>query len=177
MEESVNYAEYTVEKKPEGKLKLIRIGLIALYLFVGVGLFAFFLAIKFWPAGTVMPFLTWILYGLTWKFAQLEHKYEVKSAKLVISNIYGRKKQVTMFEEFVSEFSLIAPMTDEYKDQWEKADKILDYRSSKKTADGYFARLEKDGKSTVVYFEAINKMLKVMKFYNSKATVVTTMRY
>ena len=119
MEESVNYAEYTVEKKPEGKLKMIRIGLIALYLFVGVGLFAFFLAIKFWPAGTVMPFLTWILYGLTWKFAQLEHKYEVKSAKLVISNIYGRKKQVVQFENLASELKVIAPMSEGNRKQFE----------------------------------------------------------
>jgi hypothetical protein len=68
-------------------------------------------------------------------------------------------------------------MTDEYKDQWEKADVILEERGNTKSSDSYFARLEKDGKSTVIYFEAINKMLKVMKFYNSKGTVITTMRY
>ena len=176
MEESVNYAEYTVEKKPEGKLKMIRIGLIALYLFVGVGLFAFFLAIKFWPAGTVMPFLTWILYGLTWKFAQLEHKYEVKSAKLVISNIYGRKKCVVQFENLASELKVIAPMSEGNRKQFEKADKIMDFRGNTASPDAYYAILEKDGKSTAVYFEATNKMLKVLKFYN-RNTEVTTVRY
>ena len=176
MEESVNYAEYTVEKKPEGKLKMIRIGLISLYLFVGIGLFAFFLAIKFWPAGTVMPFLTWILYGLTWKFAQLEHKYEVKSAKLVISNIYGRKKQVVQFENLASELKVIAPMSEGNRKQFEKADKIMDFRGNTASPDAYYAILEKDGKSTAVYFEATNKMLKVLKFYN-RNTEVTPVRY
>ncbi|MBE6626883.1 MAG: hypothetical protein E7628_06870 [Ruminococcaceae bacterium] len=176
MEESVNYAEYTVDKKPEGKLKWIRIGLISLYLFVGVGLFAFFLAIKFWPAGTVMPFLTWILYGLTWKFAQLEHKYEVKSAKLVISNIYGRKKQVVQFENLASELKVIAPMNEGNRKQFEKADKIMDFRGNTASPDAYYAILEKDGKSTAVYFEATNKMLKVLKFYN-RNTEVTPVRY
>ena len=176
MDESVNYAEYTVEKKPEGKLKMIRIGLIALYLFVGVGLFAFFLAIKFWPAGTIMPFLTWILYGLTWKFAQLEHKYEVKNAKLVISNIYGRKKQVVQFENLASELKVIAPMTEGNKKQYEKADKIMDFRGNSESPDAYYAILDKDGSTTAVYFEATNKMLKVLKFYN-RNTEVTPVRY
>lgn len=172
MEESVNYAEYTVEKKPEGKLKLIRIGLIALYLFVGVGLFAFFLAIKFWPAGTVMPFLTWILWGLTWKYAQLEHKYEVKNAKLVISNIYGRKKLEVQFENLASELKVIAPMSEGNRKQFEKADKIMDFRGNSASPDAYYAILEKDGKTTAVYFEATNKMLKVLKFYNRNTEVV-----
>ncbi len=176
MEESVNYAEYTVDKKPEGKLKMIRIGLISLYLFVGVGLFAFFLAIKFWPAGTVMPFLTWILYGLTWKFAQLEHKYEVKNAKLVISNIYGRKKQVVQFENLASELKVIAPMIEGNRKQYENADKIMDFRGNSTSPDAYYAILEKDGKTTAVYFEATNKMLKVLKFYN-RNTEVTPVRY
>ena len=178
MEDSVNYAEYTVEQKSEGAHKRKRTLLILLYIiFCGGGMALFVGVLKLWPVGAIIPLLTYILHGFTWRYAQLEHKYEVANAKFRISEIYGRKKQVTVFECFVSEFSVIAPLTDEYREQWEKADKILDYRSSKKTEDGYFARLEKDGVSTVVYFEAINKMLKVMKFYNAKATVVTTMRY
>ncbi len=178
MEESVNYAEYTVEQKAEGKNLRKRIALIVLYLFFGLGVTGFFLfVVKFWPIGSIMPILTVILVGLTWRYAALEHKYEVVNAKLRISEIYGRKKQEMVFENLVSEFSLIAPMTDEYKDKYAKADKILDYRGSKTSPDSYFARLEKDNKTTVVYFEAVNKMLKVMKFYNSRATVITEMRY
>lgn len=178
MEDSVNYAEYTVEQKSEGQHKKKRLLLITLYVIFCLGGMVLCVGVlKLWPVGAIIPLLTFILYGLTWRYAQLEHKYEVANAKFRVSEIYGHKKQVTVFETLVSEFSLIAPMTDEYKDQWEKADKILDYRGSKKTTDGYFARLEKDGASTVIYFEAINKMLKVMKFYNAKATVVTTMRY
>ncbi len=178
MEDSVNYAEYTVEQKSEGPHRRKRILLITLYVVFCVGGIAFFVgALKLWPVGAIIPFLTFILYGLTWRYAELEHKYEVANAKFRVSEIYGRKRQETVFENLVSEFSIIAPMNDEYREQWEKADRILDCRGSKKTTDGYFARLEKDGTSTVVYFEAINKMLKVMKFYNAKATVVTTMRY
>lgn len=178
MEDSVNYAEYTVEQKSEGKHKKKRILLITLYVLFCLGGFVIGIGVlKFYPIGAIIPLLTAMLWWFTWPYAQLEHQYEVANAKFRVSEIHGRKKPTVVFENLVSEFTLIAPMTDEYKDQYEKADEILDYRGSKTTTDGYFARLEKDGKSTVIYFEAINKMLKVMKFYNAKATVVTTMRY
>lgn len=178
MEDSVNYAEYTVDQKSEGQHRRKRILLIALYtVFCVGGLVVFVGVLKLWPVGAIIPLLTYILHGLTWRYAQLEHRYEVINAKFRVSEIYGRKKQVTVFENFVSEFSIIAPMSEEYRDKWEKADTVLDYRGSKKSPDSYFVCLEKDGKSTVVYFEAINKILKVMKFYNSQATVVNEMRY
>lgn len=178
MDDSVNYAEYTVEQKPEGALKKKRILLIALYtVFLLGGMILFVGVLQLWPVGAIIPFLTWIIWGFTWKYVQLEHKYEVANAKFRVSEIYGRKKQETVFENFVSGFSLIAPMNDEYKAQYEGVDTLLDYRGSKTSTDSYFAILEKDGKKTAICFEATNKMLKVMKFYNSKATVVTEMRY
>ena len=177
MEDSVNYAEYTVEKKPEGKLLRTRILLIALYLAFGLGLTCYFLfALKIWVVGTIMPFLTWLLWGLTWKYAQLEHRYEVKNAKFVVSNIYGRKKVEVQVENLASEFKIFAPMTEDNKKQYEKADKIMDFRGNTQSPDSYYALLEKDGTTTAIYFEATNKMLKVLKFYN-RNTEVTTVRY
>lgn len=179
MDESINYAEYTVEKKPEGKNLQKRILLIGLYL---LALAVVVLLITLTQggmavAGGVLFVLIVALVWFTWRLVKEERKYEVINAKFKIQELNGSGKGTVVFENLVSEFSIIAPMTDEYKDQWSKADKILDCRGSRKSPDSYFARLEKDGKTTVVYFEAINKMLKVMKFYNSKGTVVTTMRY
>lgn len=177
MEDSVNYAEYTVEKKAEGALRWKKWGFIALYLAFGLGLSCYFLfVLKFWPAGTVMPFLTVLLIRLTWRFVQLEHRYEIKNAKLVISNIYGRKKQDVQFENLASEFKVFAPMTEANRKQYENADKILDFRGNTASPDAYYGILEKDGKTTAVYFEATNKILKTLKFYN-RNTEVITVRY
>ena len=52
----------------------------------------------------------------------------------------------------------------------------MDFRGNTASPDAYYAILEKDGKSTAVYFEATNKMLKVLKFYN-RNTEVTPVRY
>ena len=58
-------------------------------------------------------------------------------------------------------------MDEAHREKWENADRILECRGSLKSPESYYARLEKDGKSIVVRFEAINKMIKSMKFYNS----------
>lgn len=179
MDDSINYAEYTVEKKPEGKNLKKRIMMIALYLLALVVIVVLITltqgAAAVW--GGILFVLLVALVWFTWRLVKEERKYEVVNAKFKIQELNGSGKGTVVFENLVSEFSIIAPMTDEYKDQWANADEILDERGNSKSADSYFARLEKDGKTTVVYFEAINKMLKVMKFYNSKGTVVTTMRY
>lgn len=179
MDESINYAEYTVEKKPEGKNLRKRILMIGIYL-AALAVIILLISLTQGAAavwGGVLFVLLVALVYFTWRLVKEERKYEVVNAKLKIQELNGSGKGKVVFENLVSEFSLIAPMTDEYKDKWANADEIFDYRGSSKSPDSYFARLEKDGKSTVVYFEAINKMLKVMKFYNSKNIVVTTMRY
>lgn len=179
MDESINYAEYTVEKKPEGKNLKKRILLISAYV-VALAIIVVLISLTQGAAavwGGVLFVLLVAFVWFTWRLVKEERKYEVVNAKLKIQELNGSGKGTVVFENLVSEFTIIAPMTDEYKDQWEKADVICDHRGSRKSPDSYFARLEKDGKSTVVYFEAINKMLKVMKFYNSKGTVVTTVRY
>ena len=179
MDDSINYAEYTVAKKAEGKNLRKRFLFIGLYLIVIIAI-SVMIAITnggFALIGGILFVLVIALVFFTWRFVKEERKYEVANAKLKIQEVTGSGKATVVFENFVSEFSVIAPMTDEYKEKFEKADEIKDYRGNSKSKDSYFARLEKDGKSTVVCFEATNKMLKVMTFYNKKATVVTLMSH
>lgn len=183
MEESINYAEYTVEQKAEGKFlkrKILWLTVYALIIFIYVGIMVMLSNYGVLVAILTVPFIPltiMVLRHFTWnRYVKIEHKYEVVNAKLKITELYGKKDEVA-FENLISEFSIIAPMDEEYRDKWEKADKILDFRGSYKSPDSYFARLERDGKSLVVRFEAINKMVKVMKFYNSSSTVVKELRF
>ena len=56
-----------------------------------------------------------------------------------------------------------------------KALKVKIQSSMKGTSDA----VDEDGKKTIIYFEATNKAIKVMKFYNSKGLVMpkTPLRY
>ena len=180
MEDSVNYAEYTVTKKAEGSNLRKRILLIAVYLvYIAV---VVLITILTQGGGAMLGFLFFLLFVIivffSWKLVKEDRKYECLNAKLVISELnegIGSKPKVVS-EDLISAYSLIAPANDEYAEQWTKADEIKDFRGDTKSPDSYFARLEKDGKSTVILFETTNKMLKIMKFYNSKGTVVTEVR-
>ena len=180
MEDSVNYAEYTVAKKPEGSNLKKRIGLIVLYVLYITAVVILTIVTK--GGGAMWGFLFFLLFIIlvffSWKLVKEDRKYECLNAKLVISELnegIGSKPKVVS-EELISAYSLIAPANEEYKDKWSQADEVKDFRGDSKSPDSYFARLERDGKTTVTFFEATNKMLKVMKFYNSKGTVVTTVR-
>jgi Ca2+/Na+ antiporter len=179
-EDSVNYAEYTVTKKAEGTNLRKRIILIAVYLIYIAAVVIITVATK--GGGAMWGFLFFLLFVIlvffSWKLVKEDRKYECLNAKLVISELnegIGSKPKIVS-EDLISAYSLIAPANEEYREQWSNADEIKDFRGDTKSPDSYFARLEKDGKSTVVLFEVTNKMLKVMKFYNSKGTVVTEVR-
>lgn len=177
-EESVNYAEYTVAKKAEGSNLKKRVGLIALYVVV-LAVIVVIIKLTSGAAAVWGGVLFVLLVALIWftqRLVKEERKFEVSNAKLVISELNASGKGRIVSEELVSAYSLIAPANEEYREKWTAADEVKDFRGDSKSPDSYFARLEKDGKSSVVLFEATNKMLKVMKFYNSKGTVVTEVR-
>ena len=92
-------------------------------------------------------------------------------AKITFSQPQGKKDKV-LYSRLVSDFTRIAPVSDEYKEDMSGADTVLDFRGSPKSPDSYFLRLDENGRKTIVYFEATNKAVKVMKFYNSKGLVM-----
>ena len=175
MEDSVNYAEYTVTKKAEGKALKKRLLLIALYLVVIIAFVVVCIvtsgAAAIWATVVVPLFIALVFF--TQRLVKEERKYEVANAKLVISELNAGGKGKVVSDDLVSAYSVIAPTTEENKDQWTKADEIQDHRGDSKSPDSYFARLEKDGKSKVVLVEVTNKMLKSMKFYNRNTEIIT----
>lgn len=178
MEESHNYAERTVTKKAEGSNLTKRLLLWLLYIIVFAGVIVLFAAVKgaaLW--GGILFVLLIALVFFTQRLVKEERKVTVSEAKLHIYSVNGSGKEKLMFEELVSAFTVIAPVNEENKDTYTNVDRVVDGRGDAKSPDAYFGLLEKDGKKTAVFFETTNKMLNIMKFYNKKGTVVTTVRY
>ncbi len=175
-----NFAEYAVSQKTEGKYLRNKILIIALYIVLAIGLLLSSMLLGSGSAFLIMgiicfiPFIVIILNRLLWtRFVKFDHKYVVDSAKIKFSHIYhGGKTEKVCFEKLVSSLSLIAPMTEEYKAEYEKADVTMDFRSTVTSPDSYFLVDEEDGKRTVIFFEATQQAIKVMSFYNKKNTVV-----
>ncbi len=178
-----NHVEYTVERKAEGKYlkaKILWICIYALILAAYIGVLALLSQYAIMLVICTLPFapvVVIVLRGSTWyRFVKCSYKYEISSAKITFTEIHGRFKK-ELLSEFVSGFSKIAPATAEYLSETEGADTVIDCRSSAKAEDVYFMVLSKDGKKTVIYFEAVRKALEVMKYYNSKNIVMSEVRY
>ncbi len=174
-----NYAEFAVSQKLEGKYKRNMFLCILFYIALALAVFVPVLSLN--NAGvTTVVFVTVaallfviipVLRHFTWeKFVRVDHKYVIDSAKIKFSDFHG-KKETVKFDKLVSGLSLIAPMTEEYKDEYTKADVTIDMRGSVKAPDSYFLVDEEDGKRTVIFFEATQQAVKVMSFYNKKNTV------
>lgn len=178
MEDSHNYAERTVTKKAEGTNLRNRILLVVLYIVVAAAIVALFAVVPgFAVWGGILFVLLIALIFFTQRLVKEERKVTIANAKLHIYAVNAGGKEKVMFEELVSAFSEIAPATAENKEKYTGVDKVIDGRGDKNSPDAYYGILEKDGEKTAVLFETTNAMIKIMKFYNSKGTVVTTVRY
>lgn len=182
MNESGNYAERTVTTKAEGKFLIRRLQWIGIYTLLVLAYLGSMVKLSslggsygVWVAVVTVPFIPLAAMALrvyTWRrFVAVEYRYEIANAKITFSQPQGKKDKV-LYSRLISDFTRIAPVSDEYKEDMDGAGTVLDFRGSPKSPDSYFLRLDENGKKTIVYFEATNKAVKVMKFYNSKGLVM-----
>ena len=176
-----NMAEYTVERKAAGKYLKYKIGCIALYAAIVLGYFSLTVALSsygVWVAILTIPFVpifVFLLRHFVWnRYVNVEYKYEIVSANVIFYEVYGKQRENKVYERLISEFDLIAPVSGEFRDRYEGADIVRDFRGSEKSPDAYFMMaMEPDGKKSVVFFEAAEKTLKALKYYNSQNLVAT----
>ena len=180
MNDSSNYTEYAVLQKAEGKYLVRRVLLIVLYAAVALLYFAFFTygPIKAVPMICFLPLIIWIMVFFTWRYVSVEHEYTIASGTITFSDVYGGRSRKKKLECKIKDMRIIAPMTDEYKREYANA-AAADFRGSVSSPDSYFFIYRKaEGKESAVFFEATAKTLKIMRFYNPSATVMSTaLRY
>ncbi len=195
MNSGSNAIDYVVTQKKEGKYL---IGQILIYLFIAAAVIGVFVLLgSFIPGimaavagmGLAVP-VFWICYHGTRTICNFDRKYSIFTPNVTMDQvphtvisfeiIKDRKKKDPdkrdiVYERAIKEADLFAPWTAEYKSEYKGAGiKTIDFRSSvKKTEDVYFAKFtEKDGTKTVIIFEAVNKIVEKLAYYNKEATVV-----
>ena len=182
MNESTNYTEYAVRQKAEGKYLARRVLLILLYVAFGLGYFGFFTIgpIRITPMIAILPIFEWMLIFFTWRYASVEHEYQMASGTITFTDVYGNRTRNKKLECTIKNMVKIAPATNEYKEDAAGADArhTYDFRSSRNAPDAYFFTIrDKNDEKCVVYFEATAKALKIFRFYNPSATVVSQVRF
>ena len=179
-----NTYEYSVEhSKKDKKLRLKRTLLIIVYT---VYCLALFIAVAFSKAGVLaaplmalVPVTCWMIVFFTWRYVKPEYQYSMTSGKLTFSILFGGKSKKKQFETKIAAAEAIAPYTEEAKFDIEKyAPQVTYYGvSALDSPDAYYMLFtDESGNRCVYYFEATERALQILRFYNSK-TVVTKVRY
>jgi len=169
-----NFFEHSVEEKAEGKRRTVkilgRVGLLA----VVIGFVAVTFIIKM-PMLAILAMVLLPVIITLWKKFNCEFKYVIEGASMTCYYVYfASKKPKEILKVVIKDFREIAPRTDESyaKIKAEGYTKFYMFAPATKSVDQYYATFEQNGEKCVVYFQAVEKSLSLLHYYN-KNTVVT----
>lgn len=160
--DSPNYVEYCYEKKSEGKTKLYRRLMVALYIVFGVGLAGALVGLQLYPVIAVVPVLVYILFLCTWRLVKYDIYYEFKEGSLELGKIkvskQGRHKK-PLVSVHIKEALEIAPY--ENKEQLAGVDKLYDYSESLTSDKRILVIFSEKGVRAAVILEGTAKLGKL----------------
>ncbi len=172
MNESATF-EFVVDEHPEGGRKAIKIvgrgGMIAVIVIFVFLCFGFNM-----PALAVLPLCLLGLVLYFWKLFNVELEYSLTAGIMTFSRIYGGMRRKRVLDLTVKDMREIAPVTDGTMAHLNELGVSRDFRfmSSSTADDMYYAIFEQNGKLCVVYFEATERALQILHYYNHN-TVIT----
>jgi hypothetical protein len=169
--------EYVVAKVLEGSYAVKRTFAFIGYFLFGILLFIAVYASKLFVLFAFAPVVIWMLVFFTWPYFNVEHEYAMIGGNITFSEIFGGRKRKEKFSVRISSFDVIAPYDNDYKHEISAYKATVEFNafsSDKNPQSPYFALFtDEKGKKCVFFFEATNKALRIMKYYNA-ATVMTT---
>lgn len=177
MELSSTY-EYVVSLKNRPKYKIRRALLLAAYILYAaamlvVGVASGWLA----PLLALVPLSAWIIVWLTWRYGTVEYEYSLTGGVMTLSKIYGGRTRRRLGEITIKSMSAIMPFEGEYIKQAERyaPERTIDLTADLQRPNVYCALYETSEKRRgILYFEATDRALRILKYYNS-ATVVKSL--
>ena len=171
MNESNTY-EFVVDEKAEGKAKLRRvIGRGVILLIITAYVVA---TCSIHPVLAVLPVALLPLVLYFWKQFNVELEYSMTSGIMTFSRIYGGRRRKQVLQLTIKDMKEIAPVTADTQSKLDAmgVKKTYLFQSSVTAPDRYYAVFDKDGDSCVVYFEATQRALQILHYYNH-STVMT----
>ena len=171
----MNQYEYIVKQKSEGAWKMRRILIIFGYVVFNLAFLGAFLLTFPW-AITFLPLLDWALIFFTWRFVSPEYEYSTLSGEITFTTIFGGKTRRELFKTNIKDFLKIAPYDAEAETyvSAQKCNRDFKCMSSLQAPDLYYGIFMLGEDKCVVYFEATEKALKIMKYYNHNTVVTPT---
>ena len=166
--------EYSVSEGKSKQLTMKKLGLVLVYIVWALAFFisGFILKLTVYLIALV-PLTTWILVFFTWRYTQVDYEYSFFMGKMTVSKIYGNRTRKTVFEIRIQELAAAMPYGDAAVAKVEAfgATNVVMAASSLSAPNLYVLLWEdsETGKRNVLYFEAIEKAIKILKYYNMAA--------
>lgn len=160
--ESLNSAEFSYEKKGEGRVLLFRILLIVGYVLFLVAFFLFCYLTKLIPLFAVAPVFLWIVIFFTWRLVSYDLYFEFQSGMLTLGTFRTRKGErikkvkLTLAVQSATE---IAPYT---KDVIFDGETVYDFSAAPSSDKRIFIRFAQNGKPCVAIFEGTARIGKLL---------------
>ena len=168
--DSLNSADFSYEKKGEGKNKLLRALLICGYvLFMIVFFLACYLS-KLIPVFALSPLFLWMLIFFTWRLVSYDMYFEFSSGVLTLGRVRIRKsgaKRTPQLSISAKSAKEIAPFDASVSIGADE--KLYDFSASPSSDKRIFIRFEKDGAPSIAIFEGTARIGKLLAAYSEIA--------
>lgn len=163
---------YVVAEKMTSKLRMKKILFIALYVLWGGGVLVGGTALQVVaPLLAFIPISLWILIWLTWRFTQVSYEYAFESGTLKVNRMLGERSRRKLAELKIRDIEKIYSKINDNHGKLDTfgCDNTI-FAASSEDAERLIAILwTNENKKTVLYMEADEKALKILRYYNSSA--------
>jgi len=170
-----NAFEYIIKQKNEGKVLLKKVLLILLYAAIAILLTAVTLAYAsiavFIPMAVFIIALTAALAFVTWRFVSIEYEISIGGGDMIITKIYGKSIRKTLLNIEINSFSEIGVYDDSAYEEISKLSiqQNLLCLSSLAAPDVYYGIYEEGQDRCIIYFDAPERAVELLKKTNSGA--------
>ena len=174
--EDQNLYEYVASPKKQPIFRMKRALMVLGYIVYVVALLIVgFTTRLLVPMMALVPLSTWILVWLTWRYVAVEYEYSLAGGFMTLNMIYGGRSRKKVAEIRIKDMSMIAPFDGDYIKEAERyaPERTVDFTSDLQKPEVYFALYEtEDKRRGILYFEATDQALRILRYYNSQAVVI-----
>lgn len=166
--------EYVVTPKMTAALRLKKILFILLYVTWGGGLIIIGAAVRIIaPLLAFIPVTLWMLIFFTWKYTKVAYEYSFWGGELKVNRLFGERSRKNLVAVKIRDLKHIYPCNADNREKIKafSADTEI-FAASSNDAERLVAALwtNESNKKIVLYFEADEKALRILRYYNSSIT-------
>ena len=170
-----NYVEHLVPLQEKRLVLPKKLGLIALAVFLVVGVMTATIVTNLALLGGVVFLLLlgiMILVWYLWRFVSIEYEYTILGGDLSFEVIYGRRQRKKFYSTHLKNIEKLAPVDGKpvTKENFRGVTREVFCASKMENPRTWYAIIkEEGGEKTLLFFEVTDKAEKALRFYNSRA--------